>query len=237
MASRTRLPKNITPPATGEEQWEVKTTARDYVVPLPTDAYLPVGWNRGLHGHIFERTGTRHQQKWEKLPATNAVTIQFLDNTAQTLGVAVKRDLTKDIDLWGIHIGSGTRSLGHIRLQYDPQIGPLFLLAAQCARLGTEVSFAAPIWQRCWKPLIAVVAERDATFDPELRRELQNSVDDYCAALLVEARRQGIMTADRQISQWLENPATVELSFEEFQKNTAAWERAHRHHFTRQKEI
>jgi hypothetical protein len=218
MAQKDRLPRGVTPPAPGQESWEVKCTWRSYTVALPTDAYLPMAWGRNLQRNILN--SGRGLNEPPVVDGIDLVDIRFTDTTAETLELRVKR------------LGLRPGSIGSLPLRYDPQLGPLFRLAAQCSRADRDVDYVHPIWNRYWRPLTRLAAERDSTFDRTIRRDLQDQIDDRCAALVIEARRYGVMTADRQIQDWLADPQQAMLSFEQFEQTTAEWERRNRHHFT-----
>lgn len=216
------VPAAITPQQEGQTSWEVKCTRRGYTVALDPHAFLPVGWNRDLHRDIQRLAGPGQPLT---IHGSDLVSIEFVDDSAATLGLVVDKIPLRGFQLRPI-------SIGHIRLQYDPQLGPLFRLAAQCSRTDREVHFGHPVWEAYWHPLIRLAAERDSTFDHAIRRDLQEQIDDRCAALLIEARRAGVMSADRQIQDWLEQPQQAMLTFEQFRQKTAEWEQAHRGHFT-----
>ena len=218
MAQQDRLPRGVTPPAPGQENWEVICTWRSYSVALPSDAYLPMGWGRDLRRNIFNSGRGLYEPRI--VDGIDLVDLKFTDTTADTLELAVKR------------LGFLPHSIGSLPLRYDPQLGPLFRLTSRCARVDRDLYLRHPIWEQYWNPLTRLAAERDSTFDRSIRRELQDQIDDQAAALVIEARRAGVMTADRQIQDWLDDPQQAMLSFEQFEHTTAEWERRNRHHFT-----
>lgn len=219
-----RSRRSITGPQDGQDHWPVRVGVSPYTVVLPATAYLPPGWNRDM-SVLKTPVGP--------VNSTELVTIGFTDDTADTLGLVVSSYPDGSGPEGSLLTAlSGPKPAGHVRLAYDDQLGRLYRLTAQCARVGRQVSFANPIWESHWHPLIRLAAERDATFDPGIRRELQDAIDATAAGLVIEARRAGVMSANRQIQDWLETPEHVGMSYEQFAERTAAWERANREQFS-----